>query len=259
MRLKDVYDSRVMVSTFCANSQYLISTFTQCFSKEKIMNTHFRDNRGFTLVELAVVMVIIGLLIGGILKGQEMIENARVNATISQIKAVDAASSTFQDMYDALAGDMIDASTRLPGIANNGNGNNQLDNAPFIDPAAGSETILFFAHINAADLLVGSPTTDGMAADIRGSEITVGQLAATGNLGMSTTARAGRYAVVAIEGNAAASGLIQLQAGRIDRKLDDGIPTTGSVVADNVAACGGATGYLEASGTLDCSIAARIN
>jgi prepilin-type N-terminal cleavage/methylation domain-containing protein len=52
---------------------------------------------GFTLVELAIVMIIIGLLIAGVLKGQELIANARVTSTVAQVKAIDAAISTFKD------------------------------------------------------------------------------------------------------------------------------------------------------------------
>ena len=69
---------------------------------------------GFTLVELAIVMIIIGLLIAGVLKGQELIANARVTSTVAQIKAIDAATSTFKDTYDSLPGDMTAPTTRLP-------------------------------------------------------------------------------------------------------------------------------------------------
>ena len=77
--------------------------------------------KGFTLVELAIVMTIIGLLIGGILKGQELIENARVTATIAQVKSYEAATSTFRDRFDALPGDMPSASTRIAGCNTNCN------------------------------------------------------------------------------------------------------------------------------------------
>lgn len=73
-----------------------------------------RATRGFTLVELAIVVTIIGLLIGGILKGQELLMNARVTTTIAEIKAIDAAMTTFFDTYNALPGDLANAATRLP-------------------------------------------------------------------------------------------------------------------------------------------------
>ncbi|MCK5555335.1 MAG: prepilin-type N-terminal cleavage/methylation domain-containing protein, partial [Alphaproteobacteria bacterium] len=55
--------------------------------------------KGFTLVELAIVLTIIGLLIGGILKGQQLMQNARVTATIAQIQAIESATTTFRDTY----------------------------------------------------------------------------------------------------------------------------------------------------------------
>ena len=70
--------------------------------------------KGFTLVELAIVMTIIGLLIGGILKGQELMQNARATATIARVRAFESAVTTFRDTYSAVPGDMLNAQNRLP-------------------------------------------------------------------------------------------------------------------------------------------------
>lgn len=70
---------------------------------------------GFTLVELAIVMTIIGLLIGGILKGQELMNGARLSATIAQVNSYRAAAISFRDTYGALPGDVRGAENNLPG------------------------------------------------------------------------------------------------------------------------------------------------
>ncbi len=70
---------------------------------------------GFTLVELAIVMMIIGLLIGGVLKGQAMVQNARLIAVMKQVNGFTAAFQAFQDKYGgALPGDMSTATMRIP-------------------------------------------------------------------------------------------------------------------------------------------------
>src|SRR5580765_3017426 len=84
-----------------------------------------KSQKGFTLVEIAIVLVIIGLLLGGILKGQEMITQAKIKNVIADVTGVSAAMYGYQDRYRALPGDDKGAGrwTSAPAAApGNGNG-----------------------------------------------------------------------------------------------------------------------------------------
>ena len=129
------------------------------------MKTDIRSEKGFTLVELAVVMIIIGLLIGGVLKGQELIKSAKVTSTISQVKGIDAATSTFQDIYAGLPGDVASPDTRLPGCTGtpcvpstsvtDGRVTADAANVPFVNATQDNESAAFFSQLAAADLISG--------------------------------------------------------------------------------------------------------
>jgi prepilin-type N-terminal cleavage/methylation domain-containing protein len=68
---------------------------------------------GFTLVEIAIVMVVIGLLVGGVFGGMRIVQNARVTATVQEIKSIESAVLTFRDVYRRPPGDLRNPSTRL--------------------------------------------------------------------------------------------------------------------------------------------------
>lgn len=114
--------------------------------------------RGFTLVEIAIVLVIIGLLLGGILKGQELITAARVRNLGYQATSVQAAYYGFIDRYRQVPGDMLAAQVcnvigneapKCPGAGVGGNGNGQIDALNWNEAAAA------WAHMAAAGFLQG--------------------------------------------------------------------------------------------------------
>ncbi len=72
-----------------------------------------KNEKGFTLVELAIVLVIVGLLLGAVLKGQQMIENAKIKAVVDQAKSLIAATHAYNDRYGQLPGDDNQATTHL--------------------------------------------------------------------------------------------------------------------------------------------------
>jgi prepilin-type N-terminal cleavage/methylation domain-containing protein len=188
-----------------------------------------RDSGGFTLIEIAVVLVIIGLLLGGVLKGQELITSARVRNLISQQEGVRAAFLGFQDRYRALPGDYSAASRNmncgaLPCLEGDGNGMIEAPNF-----SAFHEEILLWAHLSAAGFLNGSYSmTDPNVVAPDSSN--------------TPTNPYGVYIALAYENNWGQPGNTvnrhNLKTGNqvpveilaeIDRKIDDGRPYTGSL------------------------------
>lgn len=122
-----------------------------------------RNEAGFTLVELAIVLVIVGLLLGGIIKGQEMINNAKIKRTYNTQKEIAAAIYSYFDRYGVLPGDDSRAATRWTNPAvTSGNGNGMIANgaastAPnFTCSATSTEQCDLWAGLRQANLISGS-------------------------------------------------------------------------------------------------------
>ena len=112
-------------------------------------------SRGFTLIEIAIVLVIIGLLLGGVLKGQELITSARVRNLISQQDGVKAAYFGFLDRFRALPGDYASADRQRQRRAPNGNDNGQIET---IAAGSASTSIIVWEHLSTAGFINGSYT-----------------------------------------------------------------------------------------------------
>ena len=117
-----------------------------------------RKQSGFTLIEIAIVLVIIGLLLGGVLKGQELITSARVRNLISQQDGVKAAYFGFLDRFRALPGDYSQASTNIANVAAGANGNNNGQIQSILGGSAIDEHIAAWDHLSKAGFINGSYT-----------------------------------------------------------------------------------------------------
>ena len=212
-----------------------------------------RRGGGFTLIEVAVVMVITGLLMGWVLKGQELIVSARVRNLISQQDAIRAAYLGFYDRFRALPGDYNQASRSIAGIgaacgsSGDGNGDGRIEEA-----AGSTEYLLAWEHLSKSGFLLGSYTCNPVESI---ATTPTNPFALFINLAWDT-----RYAA---PGGGVPSPRHNLKTGNqipsdilaeVDRKIDDGNATSGGFRFSDYDGGGGAP-----TGPGSCYLAAPPN
>lgn len=220
---------------------------------------------GFTLVELAIVLVIIGLIVGGVLAGADLIKAATIRNSQNQLAAINTNATAFQAKYSALPGDMRAdvAAAAFPTAPNtavatfNGNGAGSRDGNGLIEPSAAGlfpvESIAFWTDLTAAGLLAqGSTATTtaltGPSAAISAANQgtfthtlklrgTAGAIVAAGSPGNAIYAGQNHFVIGEWIGTTTAGvvtlnpAMTPLEARAFDEKFDDAAPLTGVVTA----------------------------
>ena len=186
------------------------------------------QQKGFTLVEIAIVLVIIGLLLGGVLKGQELINSAKVKNIAADFKNVQVAIYGYQDKFKRLPGDDSSASTNVQSPFN-GNHSGSIQGAwnekSITGDATKDESVYFWDHVRRANLLSGATIPAG-ASD---ASSMMPSNAEGGRIGVSST-----KPIKDMNGGTfymCSDGIDGKYARQVDLTLDDGTPYQGSVMA----------------------------
>jgi prepilin-type N-terminal cleavage/methylation domain-containing protein len=182
---------------------------------------------GFTLVEIAIVLVIIGLLLGGILKGQELINSAKAKSLANDFRNVPVYVYAYQDKFRAIPGDDAAAATHVsggtnPGGATKGDGkiDGQWDSTTVTD-----ESALFWQHVRLAGLATGDTT---FAAGWEPTNADGGRIGISSTKPVTDASFNGSYFLCS-------KGIRGKFAKLIDTQLDDGHTNSGSLRVVDVA------------------------
>jgi len=240
-----------------------------------------RSEQGFTLVELAIALMIIGLLLGAVLKGNELFENARVTKTATYIKAYETAATSFRTSYGALPGDITDPGARLPNCTTapcntggDGDGYLILVGSSYTGGwTYGTETSNFWLHLAKTNFIAGiDPNYTGTprqyGVDAPESPLGGGFRVQSFTTTLSASAMQNQTLLEIIKdfNTASTSNLIvtPAQAAQIDRKLDDGKANAGDVFAygptsGTCISASDPTAYLETKKIPYCVLYAVLN
>jgi prepilin-type N-terminal cleavage/methylation domain-containing protein len=216
--------------------------------------------KGFTLIEMAIVLVIIGLVVGGVLVGQSLINAAAARAQISQIEKYNAAVNTFRGKYGYLPGDIKDPDASTFGFAargqypGEGDGNGVIEGVYANSPGENfglleiaGEAAMFWVDLSKASLIkeafnAASPNTFPSGATTPTSVPNLSAYFPSGQLGSTFICvyswnGTNYYALLGItdvdvNGYVVPTAMLSVQqAFSIDTKIDDGFPQTGNVTA----------------------------
>lgn len=189
-----------------------------------------KQQTGFTLIELAIVLVIIGLLLGGVLKGQELINSAKVKNMATDFKNIQVYIYGYQDKFRALPGDDVLAATHVIGgtkATTGGTTGNGVIEGAYNSVTGTDESALFWQHVRLAGLAAGP--TDVADANYYPHN------ADGGRIGVSSVAGNTAVDVLPTVGGISGAFLICSEgvlgkfAKQLDTALDDGNTQTGSV------------------------------
>lgn len=179
-----------------------------------------RNQAGFTLVEIAIVLVIVGLLLGAVLKGQELIFNSKVKSTFNMSRELTVAMASYQDRYRMLPGDDNQATTRFPSATpavTNGNADGFLNQVANWNCSATQQgdNCRFVHHLRASGFIAGSGSDNLRHAFGGPIDVAQGNLFITNGNAMPAM-------------NLRGSSLTVKAASAIDTAFDDGNPAAGT-------------------------------